>query len=103
LSLVVELTQKRKGFRDPDRQDRFDQGRQPLDLIEDFTFRGGCTLVLDLETAMPCYFIRKSILAPSRLARQREWLAGTDSASLRATYFGATGQDEPFAMIHRDT
>ena len=102
LNLVVELTQQRKCFRDPDRQERFDQGKERDDLIADFTFRGGCTLVLDLETALPCYFIHKNILSESRLQRQRGWIMHPESTSLRATYFGATDHPEPFAMLHRE-
>jgi hypothetical protein len=102
LNLVVELTQQRKGFRCPDQQKRFDQGQEPRYKSEDFMFRGGCTIVLDLEKALPCYFIHKGILTPSRLQRQREWLVNSESTWLRAAYFGATDHPEPFAMLHRD-
>lgn len=102
LNLVIEVTQQRKGFRDPDRQARFDRGLDADRPTEDFTFRGGCTLVFDLETAEPRYVIKKDILSESRLGRRREYLDHPDSASLRATYFGANGGPEPFAMLHRD-
>lgn len=102
--LVIALTQKRRGHLDPDRQGLADAGRLPGSRGE-FTFRGGCTLVMDLETAEPRYFIRKNILSADRLERQRRWLAEPDSATLRATYFGgptAAGQREPFALLNRD-
>jgi hypothetical protein len=102
LNLVVELTQKRKCFRDPERQARFDRGLEPRDLHEDFVFRGGCTLVFDLETALPRYFVRKRILSESRLGRQRASLIHPEAESLRSTYFGANDQFEPFAMLHRN-
>ena len=101
-NLVVELTQERKGFRDPNRQEQSDKGLEGSDVVADFTFRGGCTLILDLETAMPCYFVHKNILSDSRLRLQREFLVSSDKSSLRATYFGASGYDEPFAMLHRE-
>src|SRR5262249_13384499 len=101
-NLVVELTQRRPGFRDPGRQELSDRGELPPGTVPDFTFRGGCTLVFDLETALPLYFIRKGIVAEARLRRRREFLPGPGSASLRATYFGAAHGGEPFALLHRD-
>jgi hypothetical protein len=101
LNLVVELTQRRKGFVDADRQARVDRGLG-VAVKEDFTFRGGCTLVFDLETATPRYVIRKSILSEARLRRRREYLATSQGGSLRATYFGPNDGNEPFAMLHRD-
>jgi hypothetical protein len=102
LSLIVELTQRRPGFRDPDRQEQADRGETPAGVVADFTFRGGCTLVFDLETALPRYFIRKNVLSENRLSRQREYLTHPASVSLRETYFGVTGRHEPFALLHRD-
>ncbi len=103
LNLVVEVTQKRPGFRDPQRQEDCDRGVSKIDPIPDFTFRGGCTLIFDLDTALPRYFIRKDILAEKRLRRQRDFLTRPESVSLRATYFGAAGRNEPFALLHRDS
>jgi hypothetical protein len=101
-NLIVELTQRRPGFRDPARQALADCGKLPHGVLSDFTFRGGCTLVFDLETALPRFFIRKSILAEGRLRRQRDFLTGAASASLRTTYFGSAANAEPFALLHRD-
>jgi hypothetical protein len=101
-NLVVELTQQRPGFRDPERQNRSDLGELPANVLPDFVFRGGCTLILDLETAIPRYFINKSIVAKGRLGRQRDFIARPEAASLRATYFGTASNYEPFAMLHRD-
>lgn len=68
-------------------------------------FRGGCTLLIDLDTRRVRYAIRKPIFGPSaerRLARQRAYLAGIGEASLAAAYFGADAEvAEPFAMLHR--
>jgi hypothetical protein len=100
--LIVELTQTRPGFRDPVRQELSE--RQPLakGVFPDFLFRGGCTLIFDLETAVPRFAIVKDILAPGRLERQRDFLTRPESAGLRATYFGVAGRREPFALLHRD-
>jgi len=99
-SLVEDLVQRTIA---PLQQALADAGRLPGSRGE-FTFRGGCTLVMDLETAEPRYFIRKNILSADRLERQCRWLAGPEGARLRATYFGgptAAGRREPFALLHR--
>jgi len=101
MNLVVELTQKRKGFLDPDRQARVDRGLD-AGAIADFDFRGGSTLVFDLETAEPRYIIRKGVLSDYRLRCHREHLVNFGWVSLRATYFGNDDDGEPFALLHRD-
>ena len=72
---------------------------------EPMKFRGGCTLLIDLATKRVRYAIRKPIFgenAERRLARQRQYLAGGEDASLAAVYFGpAADAAEPFAMLHR--
>jgi hypothetical protein len=68
-------------------------------------FRGGCTLLLDLDTQRLRYAILKPISGPGaerRLARQREFLSGSDDPSLAGAYFGlAADAGEPFAFLHR--
>jgi len=69
-----------------------------------FLFRGGCTVILDLDTLELQYAIRKRITSENRIRRQREFLQGSVGASLRATYFGDPLRDrdaEPFAFLHR--
>jgi hypothetical protein len=75
-------------------------GCEPADR---FCFRGGCTLLADVETGTVRYLIVKDITNTGRLRRQREFLQGGTAASLRATYFGDLGGNgrEPFAMLHR--
>ncbi len=72
---------------------------------EPLKFRGGCTLLIDLDTRRVRYAIRKPIFgdaADRRLARQRQYLAGSEEASLAAAYFGPEAEAaEPFAMLHR--
>jgi hypothetical protein len=63
------------------------------------TIRCGSTLVLDLDEARVTYVIRKGLHDKERLARTIAFKEGqTSSASLAATYFGASG--EPFAALH---
>ena len=81
---------------------------------EKFRFRGGCTLILDLQDLTLQYAIVKSIGDKvdgsgrflennPRLKRQREYRRGGDRVSLRETYFGdpkEDGAEEPFAVLH---
>ncbi len=81
--------------------------------IPQFKFRGGCTLILDLQDLKLRYVISKTIgdkldknykhAEPNeRLKRQREFRFGAGK-SLRATYFGkadGSDADEPFALLH---
>ncbi len=64
------------------------------------SFVGGCTLVADLRTSQIRYCIRKPAGSQSRLERQREF-ATAARGNLRATYFGAETNAEPFAALHR--
>jgi len=71
--------------------------------VEKFVFRGGCTLVFDLNTLQLKYLITKPIdNKDGRLTRQREYRTGEASASLRMTYFGRAEKTEPFALLHSD-
>ncbi|MDP1027769.1 S8 family serine peptidase [Sphingomonas sp. KR1UV-12] len=77
---------------------------------ERFWFRGGATLVVDLlGPGGPSvrYAIRKPIVSPSRLARERAFRCGDEERSPRATYFGSAGSKgfmtrEPFALLHAE-
>lgn len=108
LDLVVELIQRRRGYLSPERQAEADA--QPAnsprfwdDLRSDFTFRGGCTLLIDGRTGDIRYCILKSICSTARLARQRAFVSRWEP-SLRATYSSADMRAairEPFALLHR--
>lgn len=113
--LVIEMTQRRRGYFDAGLQDEVDRGKKDPPR-PDFIFRGGCTLLVDPDTARVRYCIYKRILSKNRLDRMREFLTGEERPSLRATYFGEpqrayfqriTGgrEDlerdvEPFALLH---
>ena len=93
--VVITITQKRKLLIDPSLRDK-EQNR--------FTFRGGCTIILDLDTLELQYAIRKRITSENRIQRQRDFLRGNAGSSLRATYFNDPLRDtggEPFAFLHR--
>ncbi len=129
--LVIEMTQRRRGYLDPAKQAKIDAVRDDdafldpradhwkIDDKPDFIFRGGCTLLIDGETGKVRYCIRKDILSDrerrafpkavvddghSRLARQREFAREFSTPTLRATYdpeAGSVSVGEPFAMLHR--
>ncbi|HEX4961613.1 MAG TPA: hypothetical protein VF173_12290 [Thermoanaerobaculia bacterium] len=102
--LVIEITQKRRAYLDADFQQRVDAAPMDSPPPEDFWFRGGCTLLVDLESREVRYCIGKGILSPSRLEAQRAFFGGPADGSLRATYFGDPRRQpraEPFAMLHR--
>jgi hypothetical protein len=65
-------------------------------------FRGGCTLLVDLDTLAIRYLIRKKVLHEGRMQEQMQFGARAASAGLRASYFGPTARQrsEPFAMLH---
>lgn len=116
--LVVEITQRRRGYYDPDVQEKADQGYITPPPEPDFIFRGGCTLLVSLDTGEVRYCIFKRIGSKNRLDRIRRFLTGDASRSLAATYFGdpqkaywrsiTRPEDseeglavEPFALLHR--
>ncbi len=67
-------------------------------------FRGGCTLILDLDTRRLRYRIVKPIYDPLRLAEQLQYMRNCGNGSLRAIYFASvlrSERNEPFAQLHR--
>jgi hypothetical protein len=103
LDMVVEITQRLPGFIDLS----LNQCPRELKPNEEphFWFRGGCTLIVDLETGKLRYCIFKNINSERRYERQRTFADGKNAApSLSETYFGITGyheRDEVFAFVHR--
>jgi hypothetical protein len=110
--IVVELTQRRRGYLDPGQQARADEMPWDKQPPEDFWFRGGCTLLVNaaVERADHAgenrvrYAVAESILSKPRLERHRAYLRSLLRQGLAAAYFGAspwrTG-GEPFALLHR--
>jgi hypothetical protein len=103
--LVIEITQSRPGYLDEDIQKKMDaqwkdKGRLSATPPADFRFRGGCTLLVDLETERVRYCLYKNLYSENRLARQRAFQT-SQGDSLRATYFSSRILLEPFAFLHR--
>jgi hypothetical protein len=84
---VMEITQRRRGYYDAEVQRAADSGQSPLP-DPDFVFRGGCTLLVDPDTARVRYCIYKNIRSEDRLKRTRAFLTGDAGPSAAATYFG---------------
>ena len=108
--LVVEVTQRRRGYVDPADQARWDAGPpQALDDDDpgDFTVRAGATFFLDPATMDIGWVIPTAgtIADIARVNRLRAHLtgAGASRANAFAPGFRAGaegGRDEPFAILH---
>jgi hypothetical protein len=65
------------------------------------TFRGGCTLLVDLDTRDIRYLIRKRLFNRGRMEAQMAFGARTTASGLRAAYFDSPARHgEPFAVLH---
>lgn len=63
-------------------------------------YRGGCTLIFDIEANTIRYCVRKRVTNAERIKQQSDYRAQLDY-NLRATYFNeAPGGNEPFALLH---
>jgi hypothetical protein len=103
--LVVEITQRRRGYYDPAEQKRKDQ--QGVDARDsgDFRYRAGCTLLIDPVTMSVRRVIRTAgtIDDNDELERQRRYLVdgGLTPANAYALATDALLTREPFALLHR--
>ncbi|MBC7821208.1 MAG: hypothetical protein IAG10_30340 [Planctomycetaceae bacterium] len=87
--VIVTITQKR---------DIPAENGQPA-----FKFRGGTTLIFDLDTLELKYCISKPIDDEARLARQKAFLKDGLPPAIRAAFFGEgriANRFEPLAMLH---
>jgi hypothetical protein len=115
--LVVEMTQRRRGYLDTAVQKKVDNGE--IDPPEpDFIFRGGCTLLIDPAEEKVKYCIYKDIMNDSRLNRMRNFILGSEAPpgstsltcnSYRDFYTHIIREDqggwrlfEPFGLLHRN-
>ena len=74
---------------------------EKLDGEVPFTFRGGCTLILDMDQNKLLYAVKKPIADERRKERHRQLLRGEFGLPERGVYFGADGSNlEPFALLH---
>jgi hypothetical protein len=110
--LVIEMTQRRRGYYNAEKQRKVESGElAPME--PDFVFRGGCTLLVDLETARVRYCIYKDLSSQNRIERMSKYLQNGSGPSLQATYLGDPGKEfshfngeqgsrlEPIASLHR--
>jgi len=81
----------------------FDQN--PATGMQRYLFRGGCSLILNLDPFELKYTIVKPVDDPARLERQLHIMDDLMGASLRATYFHdefSASHGEPFAFLHSE-
>lgn len=118
--LVIEITQRRRGYFEEKIQKEVDAGKMKPLPKPDFIIRGGCTLLVESNTAKVRYCIYKDVMDENRLKKMREFLGKGFGPSLRASYFGDPCSEyyrqlidsmknasakrlEPFALLHRST
>lgn len=111
--LVIEITQRRRGWFDPHVQERADRGdRAALARRPDFIYRAGCTVLVDPVTAQVRRVIRTAgqIDDAEELDRVRRFHTGEMGAAGNAfdaglpgslDRLGAAPREEPFAMLHQ--
>jgi hypothetical protein len=108
--LVIEITQRRRGYNKESVQQAVDKGEIDPP-VEDFIFRGGVTLLFNPLTQEVRYAITKRVTSERRLGAMRRFLTRTMNPSLRMTYFGESQKSyfqamqadaplEPFALLH---
>jgi hypothetical protein len=105
--LVVEITQRRRGYFGAEKQKQMDASGSTLGPDEkgDFTYRAGCTLLINPVTMKVRRVIRSAgtIADDIQLSRIRQFLSNeleptTAFYAARATLYDR----EPFALLHRD-
>ena len=108
--LVVEITQRRRGYFDPEKQKRKDAGHEPIapDDKGDFRYRAGCTLLINSVTMQVRRIIRTpgTINDDRQLERIRRFMVDGEleppNAFARARETSqAEAEREPFALLHR--
>lgn len=104
--LVVEITQKRRGYADEAVQAKMDQRpRATGDPESDFTYRAGCTLLIDPQKMT----VRRVIKTPGTITNETEFQrlraflydGGLEPGNAYALAASALHTREPFALLHR--
>jgi hypothetical protein len=103
---VVEVTQRRRGYLNPDKQRSEDNPVQTPEKDGDFRFRRGCTLLIDARTFAIRRVIRTrgDITSDQELTRVRSFLLekqGRPNNALDGGRFGNPLLDDDFAHLHR--
>ncbi|SEN65036.1 hypothetical protein SAMN05192583_3255 [Sphingomonas gellani] len=101
--LIAHITQRRRGYFDKALQDKAEaasagNGTRTEPPAQDFWFRGGATVIVDLRDGRVRRIIRKRIDDGDRLVRQRAFHTGEP---LGMAFARRTGPREPFALVHR--
>jgi hypothetical protein len=112
--IVVEVTQRRRGYFEKDAQAQMDKAKKPIARSRDgdFKFRAGCTIIIDATRNTFRHIIRTpgTIRNDEELRFVREYLTGeTDSdgnsfdgrRQRSLTEPRSKTINEPFAMLHR--
>ncbi len=108
--VIISITQKREVPKEE--WSKFFKGDvvafkdiNPLDKAEEtITFRGGSTMIIDLDSHRLKYCINKPMVDQERLMEQVLYQKGTTNDSLHATYYSKTlteDNPEPLSMLHR--
>lgn len=105
--LVFHLIQKRPAYFDESAQSAENVRYQSPNANKvpdfencDFTFRGGTTFIVDLETYKVRYAITKSIFSARRMKRQRDFLTGNRFTSDMSLYFQNSPDGQRLANLH---
>jgi hypothetical protein len=103
---VVEVTQRRRGFLDPEKQTLEDTGKTVETGDGDFRFRRGCTLLIDARTFRIRRVIRTKgdITSDRELGKVRAFIHERQARpgnALDGGRFGNPLNDEDFAHLHR--
>ena len=110
--LVVEITQRRRGYFDPEKQEELDGGPREIDEEPDFRYRAGCTILIDPSTQKVRRVMKTAgdIADNEQLDRVRRFLLGETGKSgnafdagvaLSLKLSGPVSRDEPFALLHQ--
>jgi hypothetical protein len=96
---IITITQQRPEYLDPDHQTAPDTGGTSEG--PDFTFRGGCTFIVDARTLQARYCIAKHILDSERLNRYRKSQQRRMSVSSDSEQERKKKKEEPFSLLRR--
>lgn len=110
--LVIEITQRRDGYFDPDEQERADKSRSRTRRPKpDFRYRAGATVLIDPATGDIRRVIRTpgSITDDDELGRVRRYMLGEfgtagnafDAGLVDSLRLAPKERDEPFALLHQ--
>lgn len=105
--LVVEITQRRRGYFDKRKQEKMDARKTPIPYNQrgDFYYRAGCTVLIDPATMRVRRVIRTpgTIVDNRQMERVRAYLSDGGLQPPNAFWLArdALKDKEPFALLHR--